>query len=357
MDIVKTNIEKSGGAIEIESEIDIGTTIRLKMPMTLSVLRTLIITIDSIQYAVPEVNVERIVRIRRSMPSRRIERLNNSLVLSMDGHIIPLLTMEEINAKAKRLPLPPTQALLEENLRRDVVKCLVLKTGDRCFALLIDEAIETEQTLVKPLPEYLKNCLCYSSVTVLGNGSAIAILNAEGILRLMEIEGAAAVEEEDIGDDGEEKQYIVFKCSGAEYYALETCDISRIEIIDPAQIQEIGTGKYINIAEETVQIIRPENFIPVRARGYKNERLYLITLKLCSAPIGLLAGKVLDKIEGTFELAQDRLYSEYIYGTSTYSEKILVFLNPTAIAEKVETDKHRKTRSSTARGQGSGDRG
>ena len=344
MDIVKTNIEKLGGVIEIESEIGKGTTIRLKMPLTLSVLRILIVTIDSVRYAVPEINVERIVRIRGSMPSKRLERLNNSLVLSLDGHVLPLVTMEEIDAKAKGLEPPSAEALLERSLRRDVNKCLVLKTDDRYFALLIDDAIETEQTLVKPLPEFLKSCLCYSNVTVLGNGSAIAILSAEGILRLMEIEGASKADfsEECAKGGSEERQYIIFKCSGSEYYALETCEISRIETIDPMHIQDIGSANYINIAGETVRIIRPEKYIPVRTRRYTEEKLYMLTLKKSPSPMGFLVGKVLDKVEGVFELAHDQLCSEYIFGTGTFDEKVIIFLNPAAITEEIEKDKRRR---------------
>ena len=64
-----------------------------------------------------------------------------------------------------------------------------MKTDSSAFALAIDDAIGSEQTLVKPLPDFLKNCLCFSSVTVLGNGNAVAMLSAEGIVRLLGIEG------------------------------------------------------------------------------------------------------------------------------------------------------------------------
>jgi len=342
MDIVRTNIEKLGGSIEIDSEVDIGTTIRLKMPLTLSVIRTLIVTIDSVQYAAPEINVERIVRIWKDTPSRRLEKINKSLVLSLNGRIIPVVTMNEIDAKARGREPPSGEAeiLLERSRRGDVVKCLVLRAGDRTFALLIDDAVETEETLVKALPVYLQSCLCYSNVTVLGNGNAITILDAEGILRLMGIEAAEKniADEKIIKDTADEKQVIVFKCSGKEYFALETSEISRIETVSPANFQEIGENRFINLAGETVRIIRPEDFAPVKKRDYAEEKLYLLTLKKSASPIGLLVGKVLDKVEKAFKLDTDRLYSDFIFGTSVFNEKILIFLNPTAIAEEVEKD-------------------
>ncbi|MCL2009567.1 MAG: chemotaxis protein CheA [Synergistaceae bacterium] len=345
MDIVKTNIEKLGGSIEVDSEQDKGTTVRLKMPLTLSVIRTLIVEIDSVRYSVPEVNVERIVRIRHGMPlnmtKARIERLNDSLVLSLGGRVIPIVTMREIDARAKGLELPPDGSPFEQILRRDVAKCLVLKARDKNFALLIDDAVKTEQTLVKPLPGYLRKCLCYSSVTVLGNGSAIAILDAEGILRLMGIEG---VEKNALTqkDEKDEKQIIIFKCSGAEYFALEMDEISRIEAVGPERIQRIGDGRFVNIAGKTVRVVRPENFAPVHKRRYTGNKLYVLTLKKSAPPVGLLAGKVLDKVSGGFELDHDRLYSDFIFGTSVFNEKILIFLDPSAIAEEVEKDKQKR---------------
>jgi two-component system chemotaxis sensor kinase CheA len=221
--------------------------------------------------------------------------------------------------------------------RRNVAKCLVLKSGGKRFALLIDEAIDTEQTLVNPLFTYLKDCLCYSGVTVLGNGNAIMILDADGIARLMDIEYAesAAVEEESAA----ERQVIVFRCSGAEYFALDTNEITRIETISARHLQEIGDADFINIAGETVCVVRPEDFAPVKKNDYTSEKLYILKLKRGVSSVGLLAGKVVDKIENTFKLSDSQICSDYVFGTSVFNEKILLFINPAAIAEAVETER------------------
>ena len=344
MDIVKTNIEKLGGSIEIDSEINIGTTVRLKLPISLSVIRTLIVKINSCEYAVPEVNVELILRIKRDNPSRRIERLNNRLVLNYDGNAVPLITIDEIDAKAKGQNLMSPEKTLKKINQSDVNKCLLLKTHDRIFALLIDEAVETEQILLKPLPEFFINCLCYSGLTVLGNGNAITVLNADGILRLMEIEGIPSgfLFNGDKNYDKDSKQIIVFKCSGSEYFALDTNEIARIDVIPAGHIQEVGSSQYTNVAGETIRIIRPENFAPVKKRRYTEQKLYIITLKNSSPPVGFLAGQLLDKIEDDFKLDKDQLISEFIYGTCAYNEKILIFLDPTAISKKLSINK-RKT--------------
>ena len=349
MDIVKTNIENLGGSIEIESEVDIGTTIRLKVPLTLSVIRSLIVTIDEISYAVPELNVERIVRIWNDSAAKHIERINKTLVLSLDGRIIPVVTMKEIENKAKGIETTNVDEILEQSKRSGVIKCLVLRAGDRFFALLIDDALETEQVLVKPLPVYLQGCMCYSNVTVLGSGQAVTILDAEGIMHFM---GVDSLEEEAMrmlstGDEitgGESKetgrkQVMLFNCSGKEYFAVDIEDISRIEVIDPADIQEVGKGFFVNIAGETIRIVRPEDYSPVRKHTYKEDILYVLNLKKSKTPVGFLIRKLIDKVDDDFTLDSGQVYSNFIAGTSAYNEKVLIFLNTVAIAEDIEKKK------------------
>ena len=373
MDIVKTNIENLGGSIEIESEIDVGTTIRLKVPLTLSVIRSLIVIMDSIPYAVPELNVERIVRIWNDSKNRRVEKVNNSIVLSLDGRIIPVVTIHDIEGKARGTDTMPADEMLKQIKRAGVIKCLVLKAGGRCFALIIDDALEMEQVLVKPLPMYLHSCMCYSNVTVLGSGQAVMILDADGIMRFMDV---SAVEKEAVrflspkvdhdAEDYDEayhdieyrdimefdaadhekatefRQIMLFTCSGSEYYAVDIGDIARIEDIDPSKIQTIGRGSFINIAGETVRLIRPEDYSPVRKRTYNDEHLYMLSLKRSTAPLGFLVRKVIDKVDDIFTLDESQVHNNYVIGTSAYKEKVLIFLDTDAIAMDVESNKTSK---------------
>ena len=323
MDIVKTNIESLNGSIEIISERDKGTTVRLKMPLTLSVVRTLIVTIDGVPYAVPEMNVERIVRVK---DDHRVERLGGTRVLILGERVIPLATMADIDG-GRNGSAPPVDVCAHGSM-----KCLVLKTSGKNFALLIDDAVNSVQTLVKPLPECLKVCRCYSNVTVLGSGEAIAVLDVEGILRLLKLDTAALdaagvrpAEESASSDD--ESQLIIFKCSGPELFAVDIAAVSRVENISAASVQEIGKNLFANVADETVRLIRPENCAPVAVKAYDAEKLCIIRLKGAAVPMGLLAEKVIDKVSGVFATDDKQLRGKFIYGTSKWNEKILIRLN------------------------------
>jgi len=309
---------------------------------------------DTVPYAVPELNVERIVRVWGDSTSKRIEKVNKSLILSLDGRVIPVVTIHDIEGKATGTDSMSADEMLEQIKRFGVIKCLVLRAGGRCFALLIDDALETEQVLVKPLPLYLHGCMCYSNVTVLGSGQAVMIIDAEGIMRFMEVN---AIEEEAIktlysGKEleqaeeeakEEEQQVMLFNCSGSEYFAVNIEKISRIDSIKQSDIQIIGKGSFINIAGETIRILRPEDYSPVRKRAYNEENLYLLRIVGSEVPVGLLVRKVIDKVDDVFILDEAQVHNEFVSGTSAYNEKILIFLNTSAIANDIKTRKSSKS--------------
>jgi two-component system chemotaxis sensor kinase CheA len=343
MDIVKTNIEKLGGSIEIDSEQDIGTTIRIKTPQSLSAAGTLIVKENGVLYGVPETNVEYIVRVTAANPSRRLELVNGSLTLSVDGRLIPALTLAAAEARDRNAA--PDISGLAERLSARVTKCLVLKTGDINFALLIEDAVAATQTLVTPLPLYLRGCRCYSGVTVLGSGDAIAILNAEGIKRLMNIEGsprsAAPAEKPQRQADREAGESIVFQGCGGELFALDAGAVRRIERVDPAGIRKIGGKQFVDIAGRAVMILRPEDYVSVEAREYKAARLYLVTLGGGGVPAGFLALKVLDRIESAYTKAYGNIGGDYMLGAGTYGRKTVIFLDTPAIMRSLEEQAER----------------
>jgi two-component system chemotaxis sensor kinase CheA len=279
--------------------------------------------------------------------------MNKSLVLSLDGQIIPIVTMEGIVAKVAGTEPASAKKLLKQIRELNAVKCLVLKANGKSFALMIDDASRSEETLVKPLPIYLQNCQCYSNVTVLGDGNAIMILDAEGIMHLMGVESTIKTAlSQDIVDEIVEtvkstKQVIIFKCSGAEYFAIETGQVSRVESVDPKRIQEIGTNNYINIEDKTIRIIRPEDFAYVKKYEYTEQKLYMLTLKNSAAPLGLLVGKIYDRVESVFKLDNSSIYGDFVLGAGVLDEKVLIFLDYPAIVEEVEKDSRDNSASKT----------
>ncbi len=338
MDIVKESIEKLGGSIEIVSEPGKGTTMRLTMPLTLSVQRTLIVAVDGVSYAVPELNVERIVRISAGTPSRRLERLDGAMVLNLDGWCLPVVTMEDIAARAEGSAPISAKNFLMHYLPRGVAKCLVLKAGGRYFTLLVDDALQTEETLAKPLPLFLQGCSCYSGVTVLGSGSAIVILDVEGMLRFMGMDGA--VKKAPVAKAGlarqDRRQVILFRSMGAELLAFEADKVSRIERIDASDIKKTKKGRFVEIRGKRVRVLGPEDYLPEPKRGRKESRPCLLLLNTGGAPAGMLASKVLDRMEQVFPpCRRGAKAAGYISARGAYKSEELLLLDAAGILRSI----------------------
>jgi len=277
MDIVKTNLERLGGSVTIFSEECVGTTIRLKTPLTLSVIRVLVITVDSVKYAVPEINAERVTRNTFSLKT---------------------VTMDELAVKPESFPHKPVKAEI-------AAKYLIMKSGNKRFALLIDDAVETLETHVNTLPVFFKNSPCYSGVTVLGDGCAVMILNAEGIADLIGAdEGcdseayAVAREETDCADKAdkseEEVRTVVTFAFDNRSHSVGIDEIARIEPIEPGSLSNGADGCFANINGISVRIVNPDDYEPIAGINRDADKFYVLPLKKGVSPIGFLAERIID---------------------------------------------------------------
>lgn len=321
MDIVKANIEKLGGTIEIDTEPGKGTTTRLKLPLTLSVIRTLIIRACGVPFAVPEANVERIVRVAPKAAGRSVELINGALALNLDGWVLPLITFPAMEAASQGLEAQYAKSVASKS-SKSVVKCLVLRSGTRHFALLIDDALKSEETLIKPLPLFLRRCRCYSSVTVLGSGSAVMVLDAGGILRHMDITGIEKPKEA-AQPAAETFKRVVFKSSGTEYFAVDAALVSRVERIDPAAIQLIDGKPFINVSGATYRLLPPESVL--NAPPNQSAWRYLVVLN-SKAPAALPAAQILGHAQ-TPAPARAPIGGEWVTGSTIEGDRILLHLD------------------------------
>ena len=171
MDVVKTNIEKLGGTVEIMTTVKKGTTFRLILPLTLAIIHSLIVEVNKQKFALPHVNLQEMVRIKKEDKNIKIEKINGALILRLRGNLLPLVSLSEV--------LKIEKADRDED--KNIYRILVLKVGTKNFGLIVDSIHDEEEILVKPLPKYFSNCSCYSGVTIMGDGKVAMILDPEGI--------------------------------------------------------------------------------------------------------------------------------------------------------------------------------
>jgi len=323
LDVVKTNIEKLGGTMEIMTNPGRGATFRLALPLTLAIISSLIVEVEGQKFALPQVNLQGIVRVKPGDPSRKIEQIRGSEVLRLRDGLLPVIHLADV------LGLKKTRSGAGQ-----VFRVLVIKSGFKRFGLIVDLIHDVEEILVKPVPGYLNDCRRYSGVTIMGDGRTAMILDPEGIaaragLRFMdECDEPTAKEAVFAGESITERQsLLLFKCSGPETFGADLSMVARVEKIQAGQLEKIGNKEFIQFRGEALRVIRPENYLPV-ARGKKDCRtLYVIIPKLVRHPMGILAEKILDTVETRIELSREDIKAKGLVGSAVLDHRIVLFIN------------------------------
>lgn len=329
MDVVKTNIEKLGGKIEIVSELRMGTTFRLILPLTLAILSSFIVMAEGQSFAIPQANVQELLLIQPDdSGSKRVEMVHNHPVLRLRGRLLPLvrlgalLSQESGNKQKDDFFLDTSQTL----------RILVIKTGNSAYGLVVDYVYDTEEILVKPLSSLLSHCGLYSGSTVLGDGNIAMILDTERLALLAglklddnmphtpEVQGMRSV-------DAEKQYLLLFRCAGDEILGLDLAMVSRVEEVDVSRLQKIGSKYYFSFQGQTTRVIRPEHYLPISRKKHKPSKLYVILPKLVKHPVGILAEEIYDSVYTKVSLDTSGVVGKGILGSTLIDEKVVTLIN------------------------------
>jgi two-component system chemotaxis sensor kinase CheA len=178
MDVVKTNIEKIGGTIDLKSTQGQGTMFTVKIPLTLAIVSALIVEAGKERFAIPQLSVVELVRARRGFASAQegvgnsvIERINDTPVLRLRDRLLPLISLTEL------------LALGTDDTGEGAAHVVVAQVGAHMMGIIVDRVFDTEEIVVKPVAPILRHVTMFSGNTILGDGSVIMILDPNGIAR------------------------------------------------------------------------------------------------------------------------------------------------------------------------------
>ncbi len=211
MDVVKTCIEQIGGTIELQTRKDVGTTIRLTVPLTLAIVPAIMVFCGSHRFAIPQINVVEMLRLRGDEQQQACAQFHDTPVLRLRGELLPMadlcaklgvesrfdrstLTRSVSEGEGERSTAAPIPSLSERSpsltlrvseplAERDALDIVVLKTGTRRYALLVDEIGDAQEIVVKPLGDLFTSRIEYSGAAMMGDGTIAMILDVLGIAR------------------------------------------------------------------------------------------------------------------------------------------------------------------------------
>lgn len=237
MDVVKTNIDRLGGRIDIESIKGEGSMIRIFLPLTLAIMPSLLISCGGSFFAIAQSNVQELLRIPQAEMDQHIDRVGDQLNLAIRDRLLPVLYLDTV------VGIPAEKRLSERNH----LNIVVMQTGNMEFGLVVDQLHDTEEIVVRPLGRHLQGCIEYAGATILGNGHIAMILDAGGIAekarlsRMDDAKTALPTSTEVVGDDqGEPMQLIIMHNGPEDPVAIPLAAIQRLEEVRRERIEKRG---------------------------------------------------------------------------------------------------------------------
>lgn len=312
MDVVRTNIEKFGGSVEIESEHLQGTTIRIVLPLTLAIVPSLIVSFGKQFFAIPQVNIRELVRVPMEERNDRIKTIKGVEVLRLRGELLPLIRM----AEALRLKDPPVP--YDAKLEIQPTNIVILESGQTRYGLVVQNMEDSEEIVVKPLGRHLKSCPSYAGATILGDGHIALILDIAGIASKAHITSSKAKESEPDFDPKlerlDQQSLLLFANHPSEQFAIPMGLVSRIERVRADQVELIGNQEVIKYRDGILPLMRVEQAISSMPTEMNN-KLNVIVIALAHREVGLVASEIRDIKDVAMNLDPASLPERGVMGT------------------------------------------
>ena len=256
MDVVRTNIERIGGTIELTSIAGRGTTFLIKIPLTLAIVSALIVEAAGQRFAIPQINVTELVGVSERS-GVRIETINTSPVLRLRDRLLPLVSLRRV------LGLP------EDGAKDRFV--IVAQVGANIFGIIVDRVFDTEEIVVKPVAPILRGTRFYVGNTILGDGSVIMILDPNGLSGAAgQIDGAdqaAALDKAAQDRNGDQASFLLFRAGGNELKAIPLELVSRIESLPSDTIEHVGGRHVVQYRQHLMPLVPFDSSHQWRSEG------------------------------------------------------------------------------------------
>lgn len=267
MDVVKTNIEKIGGTVDIQSRLGEGTTLKIRIPLTLAIIPALIVNSGGDRYAIPQVSLLELVRLEGEQARSGIEMIHGAPVYRLRGSLLPLVHLNrelEIEEKVEEAVVGAAS-----NGQGAVINIVVLQADERQFGLIVDGIHDTEEIVVKPLGKQIKGLSAFAGATIMGDGRVALILDALGLAQrasvVSEVRDRTLVDQDarTQEDQAERQAMLVFGMGDGHRLAMPLCMVARLEKFPRSAVERAGNQEAVQYRNQIMPLIRLSGFVGV----------------------------------------------------------------------------------------------
>ncbi|HEY1755118.1 MAG TPA: chemotaxis protein CheW [Bryobacteraceae bacterium] len=247
MDVVKTNIEKIGGVVDLTSRPGKGTTVKIKIPLTLAIIPGLVVNSGHERFIIPQVSLLELLRLEGEAARKQIERIHGTPVYRRRGKLLPIAYLNEV----LRLPAADAEA--------EALNIVVLQAEDRQFGLVVDAINDTQEIVVKPLGKQLKGISSYAGATIMGDGRVALILDVLGIGQLSGVLSESREQtraEAAKGDPAHEERqtFLLFRAGKFERLAVPLSLVARLEEFPSSRIERASGKMVVQYRDQILQL-------------------------------------------------------------------------------------------------------
>ncbi|UUO05975.1 chemotaxis protein CheW [Blastopirellula sp. J2-11] len=327
MDVVRSNIEKLGGTVDVESTIGRGTNILITLPLTLAIIPSLIVESCGNRFAIPQANIAELVRIRAD-DEHRLTRVKGVEMLRLRGSLLPIVRMKQI------LNLENEEAATTSS------SVIVVETGRARYGLAVDGLHDSEEIVVKPLGRHLRSCKCLSGATILGDGHIALILDVSGIgaEAKLDLTDQSDLEAKRIQDDlhaGEESQtLLMFTNHPQEHFAIPMGVVLRVERIRVDQIDSVGGLEVLQYRGASLPVLRLENNVNARPAPTDLESVFVVIFDINGYEVGLIAPQLKDIQNVAMHIDATTFCETGVCGSFVLEDQAIRLLDVFKIVEK-----------------------
>ncbi len=382
MDVVKTNLDKLGGQVEIQSQVGKGTVVRIKLPLTMAIIPSLLVSSCGQRFALPQVNVGELLRIPANQVREKIDKVGGADVLTLRGELIPLLQLNNVlglrqtyfdsklgiirDDRRQRLiderlasekgeappPAQPTgKAENPDNLetperrgsRTSDICIVVLQTGAFKYGMVVNEVHDTIEIVVKPLGRHLKSCEAYAGATIMGDGRVSLILDVAGLARHADLRSLSDAEKKThqgalgVSAESTRQSLLLFRNGAEEHCAVPLRLVLRVEQIKTSAIEIKGGKKVIQYRGGTLPVFALEEVASVEMLE-ESASLAVLLFVIGGHEVGLLAVPPLDVIELDLVVDESTLRQTGISGSAIIQGKTTLLVNIFEVIQALKPD-------------------
>jgi two-component system chemotaxis sensor kinase CheA len=311
MDVVKTNIDRVNGTVDLQSYLGKGTTIKIKIPLTLAIVRAVIIQSNGKRFAIPQLNIQELVRLSAESVQTEIESVQGVPVYRMRGRLLPLVYLNE------ELKLA-TQADKVTDLD-EATNIVVLQANDHPFGLVVNEINDSEEIVVKPLSKQLRGIKVFAGATIMGDGKVALILDVVGLAQRANIfsearehaleEKAAEVLTSQAQNQAEKQTFLLFAGPDDSRMALPLSTVARLEEFPAGDVEKSGGEWVIQYRGKILPLIRLDVVLEERRTQLRHPKLGVapdpIQVLVCNdegRTMGIVVERILDIVEDRAEV-------------------------------------------------------